>query len=218
MARPIPATFVPIIRQAASKWGVPPELITAVISWESGFSPGRVNVNETKGGFSWGLMQVQVPTASDYIRNITPDQLLWPETNIDVGTWYLKKMLDRFNWIIPDAISAYNAGPGNVNPGKPYVNPKYVNGVGALYEAYKEHWNVLSAAGLNQERMGYLIVLASQEAYATGGNVQEILGRMLVQEFIGANIVADPSMYVVETANEDSWVTPLLIGIGITAL
>ena len=141
MARGIPTILVPIIEGAAARYGVDPSLVAAIINWESGFNVGRINVNETHGGFSYGLMQVQLPTARDYIPSMTPDQLMWPETNVDLGTRHFKRMLDRYQAYptqILDALSAYNAGPGNVRPGRSYVNPTYVYGIYSLYLQYQQ--------------------------------------------------------------------------------
>ncbi len=64
-----------------------------------------------------GLMQVMPATARWTARKIgltsfTPDQITDRETNIAIGTGYLKLVLDDFNGSMPLAAAAYNAGPG----------------------------------------------------------------------------------------------------------
>jgi soluble lytic murein transglycosylase len=64
-----------------------------------------------------GLMQVMPATARWTARriglaNFTPDQLGDRETNIAIGTGYLKLVLDDFGGSMPMAAAAYNAGPG----------------------------------------------------------------------------------------------------------
>ena len=64
-----------------------------------------------------GLMQVMPATARWTARRIgltgfTVDQLTDRETNIAIGTGYLKLVLDDFGGSMPMAAAAYNAGPG----------------------------------------------------------------------------------------------------------
>ena len=64
-----------------------------------------------------GLMQVMPATASWTARKIgltgfTADQINDRETNITIGTAYLKLALDDLNGSMPMAAAAYNAGPG----------------------------------------------------------------------------------------------------------
>ena len=64
-----------------------------------------------------GLMQVMPATARWTARkigmgNFRPEQLQDRETNIAIGTGYLKLVLDDFNGSMPLAAAAYNAGPG----------------------------------------------------------------------------------------------------------
>ncbi len=64
-----------------------------------------------------GLMQVMPATARWTARkiglvNFTADQLNERETNIAIGTGYLKLVLDDFDGSMPLAAAAYNAGPG----------------------------------------------------------------------------------------------------------
>jgi soluble lytic murein transglycosylase len=63
-----------------------------------------------------GLMQVMPATARWTanklgMRSFNPDQLHDRETNIAIGTGYLKLVLDDFGGSLPMAAAAYNAGP-----------------------------------------------------------------------------------------------------------
>lgn len=64
-----------------------------------------------------GLMQVMPATARWTAKKIglsgfTPDQINDRDTNITIGTAYLKLALDDLNGSMPMAAAAYNAGPG----------------------------------------------------------------------------------------------------------
>lgn len=110
-----PIKYVQIISVNSEKYDVDPHLIAAVIRVESNFQTGR----ESAKGAS-GLMQL-MPSTADWIieraalEHVTPEQLLHdPETNIELGTWYLNHLLAQFDQEKVKAIAAYNAGPGNV--------------------------------------------------------------------------------------------------------
>jgi membrane-bound lytic murein transglycosylase B len=99
------------IQRAAAKYNLPPELITAVIRAESNFEVSAVS---TAG--AQGLMQLMPATAKALgVKN--PFDI---EQNIDGGTKYLRKMLDRFGGSVRKALAAYNAGPGPLS-GNPAV-------------------------------------------------------------------------------------------------
>jgi soluble lytic murein transglycosylase len=78
-----------------------------------------------------GLMQVMPGTARDTARRLgmtkfTTDQLNDRDTNIAIGTGYLKFVLDDLMGSMPMAAAAYNAGPGRPRlwrgqPGSPTV-------------------------------------------------------------------------------------------------
>jgi soluble lytic murein transglycosylase len=64
-----------------------------------------------------GLMQVMPATARETARHIgltgfTANQINDRDTNIIIGTAYLKRALDDFGGSMPLAAAAYNAGPG----------------------------------------------------------------------------------------------------------
>ena len=93
------------IREAADKYNIAPNLIRAVVKAESNY---KINAISRAG--AQGLMQLMPDTARELGVNDPFDI----RQNIDGGTRYLRQMLDLFDGDIRKALSAYNAGPGNV--------------------------------------------------------------------------------------------------------
>jgi len=99
-----------IIERAADETGVPFEMIRAVIGAESAFNPRAYS-----GADAAGLMQFIESTASAY--GLTPDERYDPEKAIPAGARLLRDLYNQFgNW--PEALAAYNSGPGNVTSGR----------------------------------------------------------------------------------------------------
>jgi len=93
------------VREAAAKYALPPALIKAVIRAESNFK-----IDAVSSAGAQGLMQLMPATAEELgVKN--PFDI---RQNIEGGSRYLRKMLDRFGGNVPKALAAYNAGPGTV--------------------------------------------------------------------------------------------------------
>jgi soluble lytic murein transglycosylase-like protein len=99
------APFDGIIREAALKYGVDPDLVRAVVQTESNFNP----LAKSRAGAS-GLMQL-MPRLSKELGVTNPFD---PRENVFGGTQYLSKLLDRHDGNVKLALASYNAGPGNV--------------------------------------------------------------------------------------------------------
>jgi hypothetical protein len=93
------------IQEASQKYDLTPGLIKAVINAESGFRVDAVSVAGAQG-----LMQLMPATARD-LGVTNPFDI---RQNIDGGARYLRQMFDLFDGNARLALSAYNAGPGNV--------------------------------------------------------------------------------------------------------
>jgi len=99
------ARYAPAIKSAASRHGVPVELICGVILQESG---GQSRVVSKAG--AKGLMQLMPDTARRFgVRNSFN-----PAQNIEGGTKYLRWLLNRFDGNVELTLAAYNAGEKNV--------------------------------------------------------------------------------------------------------
>jgi soluble lytic murein transglycosylase len=106
-----PMPFREAVVRRSQEIGVDPAYVYGLIRQESRFvMDARSNVGAS------GLMQVMPATARWTARKIgmvgfTPDQLSNRETNIAIGTGYLKLVLDDFDGSMALAAAAYNAGP-----------------------------------------------------------------------------------------------------------
>jgi soluble lytic murein transglycosylase len=105
-----------LIAQISMNHDINPKLIRAIIWQESRF---RYNCRGKHGEI--GLMQVTEDAANEWasahgLPKIRKDDLFIPETNIEAGTWYLKRSVNYWSNKanpLPYALAEYNAGRSN---------------------------------------------------------------------------------------------------------
>lgn len=110
-----PLKYEETIRYHAQTYQLDPLLVAAVINVESKFDPRAESQKGAKG-----LMQLLDDTAVwgaeiIGIADFSPSQAFEPEINIQIGSWYLAKLLTQYGGNTPTALAAYNGGSGNVS-------------------------------------------------------------------------------------------------------
>lgn len=103
---PTPGEIQTIIQDASDRHGVPRSLIYSVLHVES---DGDSQAHSDEG--AKGLMQLMPATA----RHMGVENIWDPEENINGGTKYLKKLIERYEGDLTRVLAAYNAGPRNVS-------------------------------------------------------------------------------------------------------
>ncbi len=109
-----PEPYWTTIKAESAKNGLDPYLVASLIRQESEFNPSAVSYAN-----AWGLMQLLPSVGKSLAReegiaHFQTFMLLDPETNIRLGTRYLKQMLDKFGGVPEYALAAYNAGDSRV--------------------------------------------------------------------------------------------------------
>lgn len=144
-----------LIENAAKAWGLPPELVAAVVGVESGgnawafrFEPAYYMRHVAKDASvrskapcsldserqalatSWGLMQVMGATARGLgFQGPFLSALTDPATGLEYGCRLLARLRDRLHgkhgW--PGVAAAYNAGSARFDAAGAFVNQSYVD-------------------------------------------------------------------------------------------
>ncbi len=107
-----PLGFLETVEKYAGIYNVEESLILALTREESLFDVNAISIVGAKG-----LMQLMDKTKSNLAKEIgkpTNINSFNYENNIELGTYYLSKLLKKFDGNYFLAISAYNAGPHNV--------------------------------------------------------------------------------------------------------
>ena len=110
-----PQKYAELVNQYAEENDLDPLLVFAIIKAESNFDE---DVISNSGAV--GLMQLMESTAQEMADDLaieipTKESLFDPELNIQIGTYYFAYLLGIYEGNIYLALTAYNAGIGNVN-------------------------------------------------------------------------------------------------------
>jgi soluble lytic murein transglycosylase-like protein len=129
------------IRQAASLYQIPEQLVRAIIRCESDYDPRAVSVAGARG-----LMQLMPDTAERMqVRDIDD-----PRENIFGGVRLLRILANEFNGDLELTIAAYNAGDGAVmrfGGIPPYQQTRdYVVNVTKFYRRYRSIHDTIEAS------------------------------------------------------------------------
>ena len=147
-----------LIRSVAIEHHLDPMLVKAVVWRESRFDPRKHGSAGERG-----LMQVSEKAANEWARenkidNFRVEQLFDPKTNLEAGSWYLRRALEHWKAQldpIPFALAEYNAGASRAQrwsggdtiaaiPAQKFLQNidfpatrKYVESIIARYEFYQ---------------------------------------------------------------------------------
>ena len=102
-----------LIRTVAAEHQVDPMLVKAVVWRESRFDAQKFGTAGERG-----LMQVSEKAAGEWARetkaeNFRVEELFDPKTNLEAGTWYLRRAIEHWqnqSNPVPFALAEYNAG------------------------------------------------------------------------------------------------------------
>src|SRR5262252_3193990 len=102
-----------LITTVASEHQLDPMLVKAVVWRESRFDRDKVGSAGERG-----LMQVSPKAANEWAReykvaNFSLEQLFDPKTNLEAGSWYLRRAVEHWQTEsepLPFALAEYNAG------------------------------------------------------------------------------------------------------------
>ena len=116
-----------LIENIASKRGISPNLLKAMVTQESAgsdpnlmqiqfwsFADMEVSAYNYETGESEKICLTDDPSRHSDCRCISRDELLIPEVNVDVGAIILQYDEKMFDGNVPLTVLAYNLGPGNV--------------------------------------------------------------------------------------------------------
>ena len=117
-----PLEYEGFIKKYSDKFGIDRYITAALIKAESSFDSEAVSRAD-----AYGIMQLTRQTFAYCMESLdmenNSDDIFDTEKNIMAGTWYMAKMLEKYNGDITCSAAAYNAGASNVD--KWLKNSKY---------------------------------------------------------------------------------------------
>lgn len=110
-----PIKYNDLVNQYAKQYDLDSNLVFSIIKIESKFDTFALS---HKGAM--GLMQITSQTGEWAAKEIgiegyTRESLYEPDINIQIGCWYIRKLLIQYKNNLETSLAAYNAGSGNVS-------------------------------------------------------------------------------------------------------
>jgi soluble lytic murein transglycosylase-like protein len=106
-----------VVKECKNYQHVPPEIILAIMSKESGFNLN--SKHSTRSGTQYlGAMQINNRTAKNLWKHFFPEEkfttnkFLVPETYIKLGIWHFNNILSHYKNNVDIALTVYNKGAG----------------------------------------------------------------------------------------------------------
>lgn len=159
-----PIKFWDEIEKNAKKYNLEPAFICGVIHAESKFQENALShknatglMQLTEGTAYWALEETGLLEEMNIDEeDIEKVNLNSPKINIELGSWYLRKLLNQYDENIDLALSAYNAGSGNV--AKWLQNNEYSkDGKTLYYIPFEETRNYLKRVNFSTKIYEFLI-------------------------------------------------------------
>ncbi len=121
-----PQEFIELLKAECARYNLDPWLALSLMRQESAFNPQALSRSNAVG-----LMQMIPPTAEEVKAELgskaeVPQGLYDPQTNVKFCTYYLAKLLKKYEGNVAMSLAAYNAGPTRISAffkarGKPDV-------------------------------------------------------------------------------------------------
>lgn len=110
-----PLEYEETIKKWCTEYNEDPFLVAAIIMQESGYNPRA----QSYAG-AMGIMQIMPATGRSIakgvgIPNFTTDMLFNPEIAIQMGTWHIHVLKEKYGGNVAAALAGYNAGTGNAD-------------------------------------------------------------------------------------------------------
>ncbi|MFV0519432.1 MAG: lytic transglycosylase domain-containing protein [Lachnospirales bacterium] len=134
-----------LIYKYSEKYGLEPELVSAIIRTESKFDQFATSHKGAKGYMQlmegtadWGASMID-------LEGYSYEDIFDPEINIELGCWYVSNLIKEFG-DIDTAIVAYNAGSGNVTR---WLKEQEIDKIDKKNIPFKESENYLKRVNRN---------------------------------------------------------------------
>ena len=134
------AIAAPVLDTWIAAYSLPADLVYGLVSQESRFKPTAFLLD--RNGGSYGLMQLDLPTAQGLGYTGDGPGLYDPNTNVQLGLLYLSQLLNKYQ-DQGQALSAYNCGyPTGCAAGDAYAAAVQTR---AFY--FQDLWGTTTGAG-----------------------------------------------------------------------